>query len=394
MRLFLAILLLSSSQLATQMILPALPAIASHFALSDADAQQIIMLYFISFGLSQLFYGPWVDALGMRRVFYAGLGVFLLGSILCFSAASEQMLALGRILQGLGAGSPFILSRVILSNTLHGDKMKKAFGSLAIAASITSIAAPFVGGLLTAASGWQSVFGIFTLHLLVALVAGFKLLPQEQKSKRKFSLRGALQDYAALATDSRFISAGLFKWLPTLMFLSLATFLPFEMQKRFGMSADQYGSFMMVPLFGLLIGSTIARLLLKYVRSSSIIAIFWPLALVSSLILMFYPPSIWSTLTAVSLFMVLGGTYYASSVQLAVAPFKEKGGTASALVGSIDMCVFSLIAALVNRYWVTDLYRLGELFLLCSLLIGLSWIVLKARLRSEKQNVLCQSNES
>lgn len=377
MRIFLAILLLSSSQLATQMILPALPGIAVHFQLSEADTQQIIMLYFISFGLSQLLYGPWSDAVGRRKVFFTGLGLFLLGSILCALAVSPDMLALGRIFQGLGAGSPLILSRTILSSTMQGDRLKKAYGTMAIAASITSISAPFLGGVLTTAFDWQTVFLIFCGHLVLALVVGSVLLPPDSQPTHRVSLRGSVRDFALLLSDIRFVTAGSFKWLPTLMFLSLGTFLPFEMQRRFGMSAEEYGSAMVLPVFGLLVGAMLARVLQKYCTSETIIALFWPLNVIAGLLLLFYPPSIVATLVAISLYMVLSGAYYANCLQLIMVPFKEKGGTASALVGAIDMFIFSMIAGLVNRYWVTDLASLGELFLVCSVLIAISWIALK-----------------
>lgn len=379
MRLFLAILLMSSTQLATQMVLPALPDIARHFALSEADAQQIIMLYFISFGFSQLFYGPWVDSVGRRQVFFTGLGLFLVGTILCVLAVSSEMLAIGRVLQGLGAGSPLILSRTILSSTMQGERLKKAFGSLAIAASMTSLAAPFLGGIFTSMFGWQQVFAIFIVHLVLALLAGSKLLPPDQQTVRQISVRRAIRDYAELITDVRFFTAGLFKWLPTMTFMSLATFLPFEMQRRFGLSVEQYGSMMTLTLFGLLIGSTIARVLQRYFSSETIIAIFWPLYPIAGWVLLVHPPSVISTMIAVTLFMVLSGSYYANALQLVMHPFKEKGGTASALVGSIDMLVFSLLAAVVNRYWVTDLASLGELFITCSIVVVASWLGLKAK---------------
>ncbi len=392
MRLFLAILLLSSCQLATQMILPALPDIAASFALSDADAQQVIMLYFISFGLSQLFYGPWVDALGKRRIFFIGLSIFLLGSVLCYVAASVELLAIGRILQGIGAGCPFILSRVILSSSLSGSLLQKALASLAIAASVSAIAAPFLGGLLTTNFGWQSIFMLFIIHLLVSLAAGAYLLERDPPNKRRISVQSVVRDYAVLLGDSRFFTAALFKWLPTLMFLSLSTFLPFEMKRRFGMDAELYGSFMMVPVFGLLVGSTLARMLIRYFRSETIIILFWPLTLLAAMILLFYPAGIYATMLALTLFMVQSATYYGASVQLAMEPFNEKAGTASALLGSIDMFIFSVLAALVNRYWVKDLMDLGALFLLCSVIMALSWLLLKSKRKTARQSEsLCQS---
>jgi DHA1 family 2-module integral membrane pump EmrD-like MFS transporter len=376
LRLLLAILLLSSAQFGTQLFLPALPDIAAHFNLSDADAQQMIMLFFISFGLSQLFYGPWADAVGPRKVFYAGQIVFLLGSVLCSVASSANMLALGRILQGLGAGGPLILSRVILGSTMTGDKLKKAFGSLAIAASIVSVLSPLIGGWLTTTLGWSFTFMAFTVYLVVTSIIGLLLLPPSQQSRHSLSFRRSLRDYGSLLMNKKFVTAGSFKWLPTILFLSAATYLPFVLQDKFALSAEQYGSYMMIPMCGLIIGSSVARWIQKYYSSQTIIAMFWPLIVLCGLILQFYPTTLISTLVAFSVFMVACGAFYPSSLQLVIEPFKEKAGTASALVGAIDMFVFSMLAAAVNRYWVTDIQSLGTIYLLVSVLLAVNWGVL------------------
>lgn len=379
MRLLLAVLLLSSALLGTQMFLPALPQIAVHFTISDADAQQIIMLYFISFGLSQLFYGPWTDAVGRRKVFYYGQAIFFSGSILCYLADSSQMMALGRILQGLGAGAPLILSRVILSATMSGDKLKKAFGSLAIAASVVAVSAPLLGGFITTTFDWQTAFLVFSGYVVLVSLVGLILLPVDEPKAQRLSLKTMLRDYASLLTDSRFLTAAAFKWWLSLLFLSSGTFLPFALQQGFGLSAEQYGQYMMLPALGLIVGSSLARYLQRYFSSLALIALFWPLIVLCGAILLFYPPSLTTILVAYSLFMVASGGYYPSALQLAIEPFKEKSGTASALVGSIDMFVFSMLAALVNRYWVTDMQSLGALFIVCAVIVAVNALILYFR---------------
>ena len=93
---------MSCGQLGVQIFLPALPDIAAHFSLSDADARQIIMLFYLSFGLSQLFYGPWSDIVGRRKVFIYGQLLFIVGSFVCYLADSPLMLSIGRIFKAWG----------------------------------------------------------------------------------------------------------------------------------------------------------------------------------------------------------------------------------------------------------------------------------------------------
>lgn len=86
--------------------------------------------------------------------------------------------------------------------------------------------------------------------------------------------------------------------------------------------------------------------------------------------------------------MIACGAYYPSCLQMVIEPFKEKAGTASALVGAIDMFVFSMIAALVNRYWVTDLKSLGVLYLFCALLLAANWLL--RQLGHKPQGEVCR----
>ena len=102
---------------------------------------------------------------------------------------------------------------------------------------------------------------------------------------------------------------------------------------------------------------------------------------VCGLLLVSFDDNLWLTLIAYSCFMLMCGAYYANALQLVIEPFKDNAGSASALLGAIDMLVFSLLAALVNRFWVTSLSALGGLFLLCSGIIALNWLVLSAHRR-------------
>jgi MFS family permease len=368
---------MSSTQLATQLLFPALPQMAADLSLSAADTQQIVVLYFIGFGLSQLVYGPWTDSLGLRRVFYTGQLLFLLGSLLCAVATSPLMLAMGRVLQGLGAGAPMVLSRVILSTTMNSSQLKKALGTTAIAASVTSLSAPFIGGWLTTTVDWQFVFMVFTGYVVLVTVAGHWILPQQQRKNTKALSWSAMgRDYWLLLQDKRFMTAASFKWWPTMLFLSAATFLPFELQSRFDLTPAEYGSYMVFPMLGLIVGSTLARSLHQRFSSMQMIAMFWPLLLICALVMMYNPNQLELILLAYSCFMVMCGGFYPNALQLVLQPFKHKPGTATALLGAADMLIFTLLATLVNRLWVDSLADLGVVFLVVALIIAVNLLVL------------------
>lgn len=408
MYLFLAILLLSCAQFGSQILMPALPGVAASFGLEDSIAQQVIMVYFIGFGLSQLIYGPWSDSAGRRKVFLVGQGLYVLGTLLCVLAPSEWYLALGRFIQGIGAGAPLIVSRTLLSDHFSGELRKKAMASLAIAASFISVLAPVLGGTLTSAVGWQSLFALLGLYLLLSGLIGWYLLPRQVQNRhiehghcqhgqiqgkhiqdsqikqiKATPAKGILGQYRLLLLDRRFLMPALFKWLPSLLYLTSATLLPFILQHKLDLSAQQYGMAMMLPATGLILGTCLAKLLHAQLSYPSQLLLFLPLLFLAGAGFILLPFTLTNCLLSYSLFMVCGGAFYTISLHLLIEPFEQQTGSVNALCGAIDMLVFSVLAMLVNHYWVDTLAKLGWLYLVVSSALLLVGLALKSKSGSE-----------
>lgn len=392
MYLFLAILMLSCAQFGSQIFFPALPSIAEQFAISNNNAQQIMMLYFVSFGMSQLVFGPWSDSVGRRKVFLAGQLLFIIGCLLSAFATSPSILAIGRLLQGLGAGAPLIVSRTLLSDILVGNKLKQATASLAIAASLFSVSAPLLGGWYVDSNDWQSLFLFMTFYLSVIWVVGFKLLPCASVKTILPSPTIILIEYGKLIRDSRFINASSFKWLPSILYLTCVTYFPFEFQNKLVVSAKEYGFYMSLCLFGLVLGTLLGKLSQKFLSHQNILALFWPLLLLSGVGFYSLSFSAANMLICYGVFLICTGAYYPICLQLIIEPFQEKKGTAFALSGAIDMFGSALVASIVIKYCLTDMQSLGALFILAALLLAISWCFLfKFPKRKHKQYYIYSS---
>jgi len=391
MQLFLAILLLSCAQFGSQIFFPALPELALYFDISNVEAQQIIMLYFIGFGLSQLLFGPWSDYAGRKKIFLIGQAVFILGTFVCATAVSPTMLAIGRVMQGIGAGAPVIVSRTMLSDNLDGSELKKAMASLAVAASVVSLIAPLVGGWVTTEASWQVLFILVGVYLVITWWIGFKLLVKRNMQRIKPSMVEVLIEYKNLFIDPRFVTPSLFKWLPTMVFLSSATFLPFELQQKLSLSAQDYGVYIMIPALGLILGTSITRVLQKYTSYENMLALFWPLLFIAGGMLTLLPFSLTTTLTAYTLFMISAGAYFPCSLHLLIEPFRHKAGTVNALCGATDMFVFSALAVLVNKLWINDIKSMGIFYLIVSFLLAVNWGLMYLRNKARSTNYAIES---
>ena len=106
---------------AIDMYLPAMPEIGADLGTTIQAMQGTIIAYFIAFGLAQLIYGPWADRSGRKPPLYAGIVVFMLGSVACTVAPAVEWLLVGRAIQGLGGAALMVVPRAIIrDNRPHG----------------------------------------------------------------------------------------------------------------------------------------------------------------------------------------------------------------------------------------------------------------------------------
>ena len=92
---------------AIDMYLPALPAIAADFGVTEAAVQTTLTAYFLAFGVAQLFYGPMADAMGRRPPLFLGLAIFAVGSLgAAFAGTIGSLASLDFLGYGLPSSAP------------------------------------------------------------------------------------------------------------------------------------------------------------------------------------------------------------------------------------------------------------------------------------------------
>ena len=155
----------------------AFPALARTFAAdSRATLAWVITGYSIVFGSLLVVAGRTADRVGSRRVFFAGLGVFTFGSLLCGIAPSVELLVAGRLVQGLGAAALLPASLALLLGAYPGERRPQmvalwgGIGALAVATG------PSVGALLITGFGWRAAFFVNLPVGLVAWLVGRRVL--------------------------------------------------------------------------------------------------------------------------------------------------------------------------------------------------------------------------
>lgn len=370
--LLLAMMIIATGQVGVSIYLPSLPLIAADLSVTQVDVQLLVTLFLVGFGLSQLFYGPMSDAFGRRPIFLLGQGVYLIGTVVCV-VFSDNMTALeiGRLLQGLGAGSASVLGRSVLRDSYDGAQLTKALSYISITASIMPIIAPVFGGWISFHLGWEALFLFVLLYLLAIFTLGYFVLHETLPySKSRFQVSQVVKNYGSLITNRQVLSSASYNWLSYMASLVSLSLFPFLMQEQLGLTAAEYGSLMIVPSAGLLIGSVALNVLNRRFSTPQLMSFAILIILASGVWLLTHELTIFNLVWAFTWLTIAQGISFPLSISMLLEPHKKQAGAVSALSGSIQMCLAGLLGGYLVESWVTNHLQLGVFYLVIGAAMG------------------------
>ncbi|YCO00621.1 multidrug effflux MFS transporter [Vibrio sp. VNB-15] len=391
--LLLAMMIIATGQVGVSIYLPSLPMIGHDLNLPQHAIQNLVTLFLVGFGVSQLFYGPLSDSIGRRPVFILGQSVYLVGTVICIAFADHIVaLEAGRLLQGLGAGSASVLGRSVLRDSYDGPQLTKALSYISVTASVMPIVAPLFGGWIAYHLSWHAVFVFVLFYLIAIFILGFIVLPETLPyPKRRFEPKRVMLNYLTLLTNKQVIGSASYNWLSYLSALVTLSLYPFLMQQELGLTAADYGTLMIVPSAGLLMGSLVLNFINSRCKEQQILMMSFIVVAVSGAMLLILPFTVTSLLMAFTCLSFAQGMSFPVSISLLLSPHKQQAGAVSALSGSIQMCLAGLFGGYLVEYWVTSQHQLGVFYVLIA---GLSFVILALSQIRTPTNGLAQPESS
>lgn len=366
--------LMTMSALATDVMLPAFPAMADFFRVSEATIQQVVSVFMIGYALPQLLIGSLADRFGRRRVLLAGLAVYFVGSLICLVAPSLAVLLLGRFVQGLGCAVGPILSRAVLRDLYSGAQLARMISYASIVFSAAPLLAPSLGALILQASSWQALFG-FLLFVAVALsLLVLFVLPETLTDPNPHALKLRIVASNVVGILKQPQSGWSIAFL-TFIYGGLIAYLlaaPSIFIGRFGLGPAAFAVvFALVASVNLLVLPINARLLRRY-GPAQIARVALPGYLVAGLVLLAL--ELTGVLT-MPLFVACMFFFFASfsfvmgnGTTMALDPHKHRAGVASGLMGLLQIALGTGIGTVIAHYATANPLALAIGFVVLGLL--------------------------
>ena len=344
------------SPFAVDMYLPAFPEIAGALHTSTARISLSLASYFAGLAAGQLFYGPLLDRFGRKLPLYAGMLIFIAASVLCLGSHSVQWLIAMRFVQALGGCAAQVAAMAMVRDFFHVDETAKIISLLILVISASPLLAPSVGVFVATHMGWQWVFIVLASFVVFMMAVSQCFLPEGHKADRTISLRPGpiFRNYAEVLKEPQFITyalAGAFAFSGLLVYVSSS---PIIFMGVYHVSAGHFSAIFAGLAVGFIGSNQINVLLLKKFTSQQIFRATLLVQCPAALLLL---AGTWFGLlnlpaTLVLLFISLSslGLAYPNAAALSLVPFDHNIGSASAMLGFLQIGVAVLASAAIGIF--------------------------------------------
>ena len=344
------------SPFAIDMYLPAFPEMAGALHTSTARISLSLASYFAGLAAGQLFYGPLLDRFGRKLPLYAGMLIFIAASVLCLGSRSVQWLIAMRFVQALGGCAAGVAPMAMVRDFFHVDETAKIISLLILIISASPLLAPSVGVFVAVHLGWQWVFIVLASFVVFMMAVSQFFLPEGHKPDPTISLRPGpiFRNYAEVLKEPQFITyalAGAFSFSGLLVYVSSS---PIIFMEVYHVSAGHFSAIFAGLAVGFIGSNQINVLLLKKFTSQQI---FRATLLIQCPVALLLLAGTWLGLlnlpaTLVLLFISLSslGLAYPNAAALALVPFDHNIGSASAMLGFLQIGISVLASATIGIF--------------------------------------------
>lgn len=333
------------SPFSIDMYLPSFGNIAADLHCTTDDVAVSLSSFFGGLAIGQLLYGPLLDRFGRKKPLYIGLTLYIIASIGCMAAHTVQLLVVMRLIQAIGSCAAAVASVAMVRDLFPVDQNAKVFSLLMLVVMLSPLLAPLAGGGLTHAFGWQAIFiTLAGIAVLVMLAVIFKL-PESYKADTSVSLKPLpiIANFWQVITNPQFFTYALTGAIGFSGLFAYVTGAPLVLMGVFHVSQDMFMYIFGGMALGFVGFSQVNTLMMRYYKSEQIIKTALMVQALSGVVFVFASVSGWlglvGNLCFIFIFLSCLGFISSNASALTMAPFSKNGGSASALMGFLQMAI-------------------------------------------------------
>jgi MFS family permease len=366
----LAFALIPLSGFATDIYIPSLPTMATTMQVSSLQVQLTLSLFLISYGVSQLFIGSILDSFGRYKLSLICLLVFAASSIVIANTHNIYLIYLMRIIHGFTVGTVIVAKRAFFVDVYEGDKLKHYLSLFSIIWSTGPIVAPFVGGYLQTAFGWESNFYLLAGLAVIMAVLEYIYSGETLKKFSVFSLRKIVNVYIEMIRTTSFSLGIVMLGLAYSMVMIYNMTGPFIIEHHFGLTPVIAGYSSLILGFAWMVGgfigkATIDRPFFKKMAANLVLQILFVVLMIVSIS---FISSLYSLIFFAFIIHVTAGYIFNNYFTFCLSKFPKNAGIASGLTGGITYVVVSgLSYSIISFLPAKDELNLSASYLVLSI---------------------------
>jgi len=369
--------------LSIDMYLPAFKNIAKALQCSPEQMGYTLSSFFFGICLGQLVNGPLLDHFGRKKVLYIGLGIYVISSFACAMSSSVEPLIIWRFFQAIGCSVGWIAPNAVIRETFEESERPKILSLMILILGVSPILAPSIGSMLLTFGSWKFIFILLAIIILLILILIKQWLPEkvQEEARGPFHVKKIVHAYVALFANRRFV---LFAFAGAIGAGSIFTFVsgaPPTFLSYYGASESQFGWIFGLVASGIISASQVNNLVIKKFTSMQILRVALLAQFLICLFLSVGAKFGWLQLETniLLLFLILAcqGFIFPNLTSLALQPFHQGAGAASAMMGAIQMAWGAICAALLGILFDGTPFTMAIIMLLCASVANILFSLIK-----------------
>lgn len=379
------------SPFSIDMYLPGFPAIAKDLNTTIDKVELSLTSYLIGIAIGQLLYGPLLDRYGRRIPLYAGLSIYIFASFICATSSSVQTLIILRFVQAVGGCAGMVAAQALVRDLFPVNKTAQAFSSLTLVIAVSPMIAPTIGGYMSVAFSWQSIFIILGAITSLIMLAVYFFLPQGKQADPGLSLRpvNVVKNFYAVLKQPQFLVYSITNGIATAAPFAYIAGSSDVFINQYHVSEQGYGWIFAIIAFAMIGTTQLNHFLLKKFSSQYIIKMTLRYQTVIGILLVLGTWLDWYNLYTLVFMMFVfltgQGLTGPNATALSLAPFARHTGSAAALTGCFRMASGGIVSALVSFFHNNTAMPMVSVMVGC-VLIGIIYLSLGKKAVAHRAN--------